>query len=79
VIDRRSGAFVERVSSGRNSPLRQWSHRNGAYLISFDDGAMNIPEEAIPAVGEAAHAVVGEARMQVCGCSAAAWRARGRA
>jgi hypothetical protein len=28
------------------------------YLISFDDGAMDIPEEDLPAVGEAAHAVV---------------------
>ena len=28
------------------------------YLISFDDGAMTIPEEEVPAVGEAAHAVV---------------------
>jgi hypothetical protein len=28
------------------------------YLISFDDGAMDFPEEDTPAVGEAAHAVV---------------------
>ncbi len=28
------------------------------YLISFDDGAMDFPEEDLPAVGEAAHAVV---------------------
>ena len=28
------------------------------YLISFDDGAMSFPEEDLPAVGEAAHAVV---------------------
>lgn len=33
------------------------------YLISFDDGSMDhIPEEDWPAVGEAAHAVVAEAR-----------------
>jgi hypothetical protein len=33
------------------------------YLISFDDGSMNhIPEEDWPAVGEAAHAVVREAK-----------------
>jgi hypothetical protein len=32
------------------------------YLISFDDGAMaHIPEEEMPAVGKAAHAVVQEA------------------
>jgi hypothetical protein len=28
------------------------------YLISFDDGAMTFPEEELPVVGEAAHAVV---------------------
>jgi hypothetical protein len=28
------------------------------YLISFDDGAMTFPEEDMPAVGQAAHAVV---------------------
>ena len=32
------------------------------YLISFDDGAMDFPEEDLPAVGEAAHAVVREAQ-----------------
>ncbi|HEX3757166.1 MAG TPA: YciI family protein [Kofleriaceae bacterium] len=32
------------------------------YLISFDDGAMSFPEEDMPAVGEAAHAVVREAQ-----------------
>jgi hypothetical protein len=32
------------------------------YLISFDDGAMNIPEEERPDVAEAAHAVVREAK-----------------
>ena len=31
------------------------------YLISFDDGAMSIPEEELPDVAEAAHAVVQEA------------------
>jgi hypothetical protein len=28
------------------------------YLISFDDGAMTLPEDELGAVGEAAHAVV---------------------
>jgi hypothetical protein len=28
------------------------------YLISFDDGTMDFPEEDLPAVGEAAHGVV---------------------
>jgi hypothetical protein len=28
------------------------------YLISFDDGAMTFPEEDVPEVGRAAHAVV---------------------
>ena len=32
------------------------------YLISFDDGAMTFPEEELPAVAEAAHRVVREAR-----------------
>lgn len=33
------------------------------YLISFDDGSMDhIPAEDLPAVGEAAHAVVREAK-----------------
>ncbi len=32
------------------------------YLISFDDGAMTFPEEDFPAVGEASHAVVQEAK-----------------
>jgi hypothetical protein len=31
------------------------------YLISFDDGAMTFPEEDLPAVAEAAYAVVREA------------------
>ena len=30
------------------------------YLISFDDGAMTFPEEDLPAVSAAAHAVVDE-------------------
>ncbi len=32
------------------------------YLISFDDGTMNIPEEEMPDVAEAAHKVVREAK-----------------
>jgi hypothetical protein len=32
------------------------------YLISFDDGAMSFPDEELPAVAEAAHAVVREAK-----------------
>ena len=33
------------------------------YLISFDDGAMDhIPEEDMPAVGDAAHAVIRDAQ-----------------
>src|SRR5690349_11289164 len=32
------------------------------YLISFDDGWMDFPREEMPAVGEAAHAVVREAQ-----------------
>jgi hypothetical protein len=32
------------------------------FLISFDDGAMTFPREELAAVGEAAHAVVREAK-----------------
>jgi hypothetical protein len=32
------------------------------YLISFDDGAMTFPEEDLPAVSDAAHAVAQEAK-----------------
>lgn len=32
------------------------------YLISFDDGAMMIPDEELPTVGDAAHAVVRQAQ-----------------
>ena len=32
------------------------------YLISFDDGAMTIPEEELPDVAEASHKVVQEAK-----------------
>jgi hypothetical protein len=32
------------------------------YLISFDDGAMTIPEEDLPDAGKAAHEVVREAQ-----------------
>ncbi len=38
-----------------------WSHEMPKYLISFDDGAMTFPEEELPAVAEAAHAVAQEA------------------
>jgi hypothetical protein len=32
------------------------------YLISFDDGAMTFPEEDLPAVAEASHDVVAQAK-----------------
>ena len=32
------------------------------YLVSFDDGAMDFPEEDLPEVGEAAHAVMRDAQ-----------------
>jgi hypothetical protein len=32
------------------------------YMISFDDGAMTFPEEELPDVAKAAHAVVDEAK-----------------
>src|SRR6059058_2785715 len=41
---------------------RTRSHEMTRYLISFDDGAMTFPEEELPDVAEAAHAVVEEAK-----------------
>jgi hypothetical protein len=38
------------------------SHELKRYLISFDDGAMTFPEEDLPAVAEASHKVVREAK-----------------
>lgn len=38
------------------------SHEMTRYLISFDDGAMTFPEEELPDVAAAAHAVVREAQ-----------------
>ena len=48
------------------------------YLISFDDGAMDIAEEDLPAVGDAAHGVVRaaqEAGVWVSGGGVASQRA----
>jgi hypothetical protein len=41
---------------------RTRSHEMTQYLISFDDGTMIIPEEELPAVTEATHQVVQEAK-----------------
>jgi hypothetical protein len=38
------------------------SHEVTRYLISFDDGAMIFPEEDLPALVEASHKVVAEAK-----------------
>src|SRR4029077_16253662 len=56
-----SEAIVGRVRGGRRSH-RTRRHGMTRYLISFDDGAMTFPEEDLPAVGEAAHAVVADAQ-----------------
>ena len=54
------------LSYRRERPKRaaeKWRGEMTRYLISFDDGAMDfIPEEEMPAVAEAAHAVVKEAQ-----------------
>jgi hypothetical protein len=48
---------------GHSLPVGNGRTAMPRYLISFDDGSMDhIPEEDWPAVGEAAHAVVAEAR-----------------
>lgn len=46
----------------RRRPLDKGVGGVARYLISFDDGAMTFPEEDLPAVAEASHAVVREAR-----------------
>jgi hypothetical protein len=45
------------AGAGRRERIREMTR----YLISFDDGAMIFPEEELPDVAEAAHAVVQEA------------------
>src|SRR5215203_1672451 len=47
-----------RPEAGRRERSREMTR----YLISFDDGAMTFPEEDLPDVAEAAHAVVQEAK-----------------
>jgi hypothetical protein len=41
------------------------------YLISFNDGAMTFPDEDLPDVAMAAHAVAQGPWTPACGCSAA--------
>src|SRR5262249_58786111 len=56
------GGRVCELGGGGRSPRGQGSHGMTRYLISFDAGAMDhIPDEDMPAVGKAAHAVVQEA------------------
>ncbi len=50
------------VRNGRPAEAGTRSHEVTRYLISFDDGAMTFPEEDFPAVADAAHAVVREAK-----------------
>src|SRR6185437_6246641 len=50
-------------TGGHEPPSEARSHDMPRYLISFDDGSMDhIPDEDWAAVGEAAHAVVREAK-----------------
>src|SRR4051794_40585637 len=50
------------VRGGREEAAGTRSHEMARYLISFDDGTMIIPAEELPAVAEAAHEVVQEAK-----------------
>ena len=43
------------------------------YLGSFPDGAMTFPEADLPAVADAAHAVIQATKDAGCTCSAVAW------
>ena len=55
-------SFVDELTSDRSKPPGQGSHGMATYLISFDANAMNhIPDEDMPAVASASHAVVQEA------------------
>jgi hypothetical protein len=54
-VRRRGGRRPQKEARTRN-------HEMTRYLISFDDGAMTFPEEELPAVAEAAHKVVYEAK-----------------
>jgi hypothetical protein len=54
--------FVEEVRGGRRRPPEDKEAWMTRYLISFDDGWMNFPEEELPAVAKAAIAVVHEAQ-----------------
>ena len=56
----RSVAFDYGKSHGWPAGRRR--NKMARYLISFDDGTMIIPEEDLPAVGEASHRVVDEAK-----------------
>ena len=57
---------IRAIMLRRQAELDELTNRSGAvtrYLISFDDGAMaHIPDGEWPAVAEAAHAVVREAK-----------------
>jgi hypothetical protein len=58
----RRAAFVAGVRGGRRKAAGTRSDEMTQYLISFDNGAMDhIPEEDMPEVGKAAHAVCQEA------------------
>src|SRR6266511_691884 len=53
---------VEEVSRSRNEAAREKGHAMAQYLISFPSNAMDqIPEEEMPDVANAAHAVCQEA------------------
>src|SRR4051794_9746926 len=54
-------AYPSRVRCGRSRPRRK-EREVTRYLISFDDGAMTFPEEDLPDVAEAAHAVTRDAQ-----------------
>jgi hypothetical protein len=58
----RGESFVYDLTRGRSRPAGTREHGMRRYLISFNDGAMDhIPDEDMPAVAQAAHAVAQEA------------------
>ncbi len=55
----RRGSTTQPSPAPAGAPPRAWMRR---FLISFDDGTMQIPRDQLAAVGEAAHRVVRDAK-----------------
>lgn len=56
-----SSALASLAAGEPERALEHRGHEMARYLISFDEGTMAVPEEELPDVAEAAHAVVRQA------------------